>query len=147
MAQPAAMKTVKAQTFVFLFLLMPEIAMAQAFGDYGRAVGGAMPRQGGGGATGAPGGPAKNTDPRGFQGMRNAGGRAMPSLLIVASKQAFLYPRQDDETEQIEQLHEGEALVPMIQTKGGNEWYMVKTQKGTIGWIKSSDVREETAKK
>ncbi|HEU4342179.1 MAG TPA: hypothetical protein VFU31_11460, partial [Candidatus Binatia bacterium] len=131
----------------FLFLLVPEITLAQAFGDYGRAVGGAMPRQGGGGSTGAPGGPAKHTDAGGFQGTRGVGGRAIPSLLIVASKQAFLYPRQDDETEQIEQLHEGETVVPMIQTKGGNEWYMVKTQKGTMGWIKSSDVREQNTKK
>ena len=34
----------------------------------------------------------------------------------------------------------------MGQSNGGNEWYMVKTQKGLVGWIKSADVRTETAK-
>lgn len=35
----------------------------------------------------------------------------------------------------------------MIQSTGGNDWFMVKTQKGIIGWIKSSDVRSAKIKK
>jgi hypothetical protein len=66
--------------------------------------------------------------------------------LVVASKEAALYPRQDDEAEKIDRLLQGETLVPMVQIAGGNEWYMVKTYKGLIGWVKSSDVRTETAK-
>jgi hypothetical protein len=66
--------------------------------------------------------------------------------LVVASKEAALYPRQDDEAEKIARLLQGETLVPMVQIAGGNEWYMVKTDKGLIGWVKSSDVRTETAK-
>jgi hypothetical protein len=67
--------------------------------------------------------------------------------LVVASRQAVLYPRQDDEAEKIADLSQGDTLVPMGQSNSGNEWYMVKTQKGLIGWVKSSDVREETGKK
>jgi NOL1/NOP2/fmu family ribosome biogenesis protein len=67
--------------------------------------------------------------------------------LVVASKDAGLYPRQDDESEKIVQLARGETVTPMVQTAGGSEWYMVKTQKGLIGWVKASDVREEKVKK
>ena len=35
----------------------------------------------------------------------------------------------------------------MIQSAGGNEGFMVKTQKGIIGWIKSRDMRAEKIKK
>ena len=66
--------------------------------------------------------------------------------MIVASKKAALYPRQDDETEKIAELVQGDALIPMAQSNGGNDWYMVKTQKGMIGWIRSSDVSKETYK-
>ena len=67
--------------------------------------------------------------------------------MVVASRQAALYSRQDDEAEKIADLFQGDTLIPMVQSNGGNEWYMVKTQKGLIGWIKSADVRPETAKK
>ena len=67
--------------------------------------------------------------------------------LIVAAKQALLFPRQDDEAEKITSLAQGEVLVTLLQATGGNDWYMVKTQKGLIGWVKSSDVREQSVKK
>lgn len=122
---------------------------AQAFGEYGRIVGG-IPQ--GKGVTGprAPGGVTPGGVTPGGSGSGAVGevlGRAMPTRLVVASKVAGLYPRQDDETEKLDQLSEGEALVPMVQSAGGNDWFMVKTQKGVIGWIKSADVREEKIKK
>jgi hypothetical protein len=72
---------------------------------------------------------------------------ALPSQLIVASKQAALYQSQDGESPIIAPLSEGETLIPLIQTKGGNDWYMVKTQRGFIGWIKALDVRVPISKK
>jgi hypothetical protein len=61
----------------------------------------------------------------------------------VASKEAALYPRQDDESEKIARLMEGETLVPLVQSEGGKGWYMVKTSNGLVGWVRSLDVREK----
>ncbi len=133
------MKTLTARIFGLVFLLSAHIVMAQAFGDYGRATG-AVPRDGSPRARGMTGVSPKHSQ----HGMRDAGGKPMAALLVVASKQAFLYPRQDDESEELEKLNAGDTLVPMMQTRGGSEWYMVKTQQGVIGWIKSSDVREQS---
>ena len=116
---------------------------AQAFGEYGRMLGGMPqgqgvtgPRTSGGGTPGGSGsGPLGEVKVKG-----------MPTRLVVASKVAGLYPRQDDEAEKLDQLQEGEALVPMVQSSGGNDWFMVKTHKGVVGWIKSVDVREEKLK-
>lgn len=116
---------------------------AQAFGEYGRAVGN-VPRGGpsfgggsrsGGGAGGASG------------GVGDIGGISMPSRLIVAADLAGLYPRQDSESQKIAELSKGEILIPMVQSAGGNDWYMVQTEKGTIGWVKSSVVRPDETKK
>jgi len=122
-----------------LFLTTP--VFAQAFGEYGRIVGsipqGAGPR--------APGNAPQGGSGSGEIG--DLGGKALPIRLVVAAKEAGLYPKQDDESEQLAQLSQGETLVPMLQSSGGNAWFMVRTQKGIIGWVKSTDVREEKAKK
>src|SRR5262247_3433866 len=115
---------------------------AQAFGDYGRTLGGIPHGQGITGSR-APGGVI--TQGGSGNGVGDVGGRALPTRLVVASKVAGLYPRQDEETEVIDKLAEGEMLVPMMQSSGGNDWFMVKTQRGTVGWVKSVDVREEKA--
>jgi hypothetical protein len=116
---------------------------AQAFGEYGRILGG-MPH---GGVTGprAPGGVTEGGANGGIVG--EVGPRGLPTRLVVASKNTGLYPRQDDESEKIEQLSQGDALIPMVQSAGGNDWFMVKTTKGVIGWVKSIDVKEEKLKK
>ena len=49
--------------------------------------------------------------------------------------------------EKIAQLSEGDKLVPLLQSEGSINWYMVKTEKGIIGWVKSSDVRKDESKK
>ena len=121
------------------FLTTP--LFAQAFGEYSRAVGG-VPQ---GVGPRAPG-----SAPQGGSGSDNVGdlgGKALPSHLVVAAKGAALYPKQDDESEKLAQLAQGEILVPMVQSNGGNDWFMVKTQKGVIGWVKYTDVREDKAKK
>ena len=124
---------------LFSFVI-PAAVFAQAFGEYGRALGG-VPH--GRGITGsrAPGGVTQGG--KGTGGVGDVGGRALPTRLVVATKDAGLYPRQDDEAERLAQLAQGEAIIPMVQSAGGNEWYMVKTQKGLVGWVKATDVREE----
>jgi hypothetical protein len=71
----------------------------------------------------------------------------LPARLVVAAKDAGLFPRQDEESERIVGLSEGESLVPLVQSEGGSQWFMVKTQKGLVGWIKSADVKQEVQKK
>jgi SH3-like domain-containing protein len=39
-------------------------------------------------------------------------------------------------------MEKGENLVPMAQSAGFEKWYMVRSQKGLVGWIKASDVDE-----
>jgi hypothetical protein len=116
------------------------LVFAQAFGEYGRAVG-SVPH--GTGITGSrtPGGITQGG------GVGDLGGRGLPTRLVVATKDASLYPRQDEESEKLIQLAQGDTLTPMVQSAGGSEWYMVKTQKGVVGWIRSIDVREEKIKK
>ena len=125
-------------------LYSASMVFAQAFGEYGRIVGGVPQGQG---VTGprAQGGVTPGGSGSGAVG--DVRGRGMPTRLVVASKVAGLYPRQDDEAEKLDQLSEGEALVAMVQSSGGNDWFMVKTQKGVVGWIKSADVRQEKIKK
>ncbi|HXF76823.1 MAG TPA: hypothetical protein VNN13_12070 [Methylomirabilota bacterium] len=124
--------------------LIHSSAFAQAFGEYGRAVGG-VPH--GRAVTGSPlpgGGKQGVTS---FGGVGDIGGRRIPSRLVVGSNGAGLYQRQDEESQKLAQLAHGEILTPMVQSAGGNEWYMVKTQGGMIGWIRANDVREEKVKK
>jgi hypothetical protein len=127
-------------------LLIPTVVFAQAFGEYGRAVG-SIPH--GQGITGgkAPGGANQGNVSGGGGGVGEIGGRGLPVRLVVVSQSTWLYPRQDGEAEKIAQLTQGESLVPMVQSAGGSEWFMVKTQKGLVGWVIGADVREEKTKK
>ncbi|MGH7886838.1 MAG: hypothetical protein ACREPG_03165, partial [Candidatus Binatia bacterium] len=101
---------------VVLDLAICRSGFAQAFGDYGRTLGGIPHGQG---ITGprAPGGVTQGGG--GNSGVGDIGGRGLPIRLVVASKVAGLYPRQDEEAEKIDQLSEGETLVPMVQSIGG----------------------------
>lgn len=119
--------------------------LAQAFGEYGRAVG-SVPH--GRGITGSgPSGRSGSGQGNIYGGVGDLGGRSIPARLIVVRKDAGLFPRQDEESQKIAQLTEGEKLVPMLQTEGGGQWFMVKTEKGLVGWVKSNDVRSDKTQK
>jgi hypothetical protein len=142
------MKTSKlvAVSAMLTLLLIPQMVFSQAMGEYGRTLGGVSQRKGNA-TPQASTAPRKNTKGKAvFQGIGDLGHRPVPSGLTVV-RQAGLYSRQDDEAEKIDQLFEGETLIPMGHSIGGSEWYMVKTSKGLIGWVKSADIREQTAKK
>lgn len=136
------MKVVQMATVFYLVIaLMPATVHPQGITEYGRSVGsvpqGVGPR--------APG-----TAPQSGSGSGGVGevmSKALPLRLVVAVKAAGLYPKQDDESEKVIELSQGESLVPMVQSSGGNDWYMVRTEKGMIGWVKSAEVREEKLKK
>ncbi len=138
------MKLLKSLSLAFaLTFSIPAPVMAQAFGEYGRTLSGITQQRGVGPS--ALGGSSR--DGGGKSGVGDLGGHAVPSRLIVAARGAVLFPRQDDQAEKITDLAQGEILVPLLQTAGGNDWYMVKTQKGLVGWVKSSDVGEQPLKK
>ena len=137
------MKFTQSSSFgILLTFLIPTLVMAQAFGDYGRTLGGVTQKQGGVGPN-VPGGLSQG----GKHALGDTGAGSLPSRLVVASTEAPLYPRQDDEAEKITRLRQGEVLVPMLQAVGSTGWYMVKTQKGLVGWVKSTDVLEQSVKK
>ncbi len=142
------MQTIKAlMVGLLLGFLAPGQLLAQAIGEYGRTVGGVGQRQGDVNQKASRALSQNNKGKGVVEGIGDAGGRPVPSALVVASRQAGLYPRQDDEAEKIAELSQGDTLIPLGQSNGGNEWYMVKTPKGLVGWIKSADVRTETEKK
>lgn len=138
------MKKTTTLSLLGLVLLIPPPVFAQAFGEYGRAVG-SVPHGKGITGSGPSGGGGHGSVSGG--GVGDLGGHALPVRLVVAAKNAGLFPRQDDESEKIAQLTEGDNLVPMVQSEGANPWYMVRTQKGLVGWVKSVDVRQEKTKK
>jgi len=134
---------------IFLFLLSAAFAFAQGFLEYGKSLGDVVQRKQSAGPKGPTG--AKELDKgkslsKGLQ--RELGAPSFPSVLTVISKEARLYTGHDEFASKVAHLSQGEKLVPMIQTDGGNAlWYMVKTQTGTMGWVKASDVRVETIQK
>jgi hypothetical protein len=137
-------KLVKGVLPSLLLCLLPTVVFAQGFFEYGRAVGSVPHGQGITGSK-ATGGAVHGGGAVG--GIGDIGGRALPARFVVSAKTTGLYPRQDEETEKIEQLSQGDALSPMVQSAGNNSWYMVKTSKGLVGWVKGTDVREEAIKK
>lgn len=67
----------------------------------------------------------------------------IPSTLTVKRSMAYLYAQQDDQSPAINKLDQGEKLIPVGKAYGGGEtWYMVRTQKGALGWVRSSDIAE-----
>src|SRR5262249_19295224 len=62
------------------------------------------------------------------------------SALTVTTVDARLYPRQDSESKFITTLDKGEQLQPLAHGVGNQDWYMVKTSKGIIGWVQGIDV-------
>ena len=140
------MKTKKAIILSAIVLFIsPEVAFVQSFTEYGRTLGGVGGKQNSANSRTAKT-QSTNKGKATIQGVGDVGARPLPSGLIVESKKASLYRRQDDETEKVAELSQGDALIPMAAINGGKNWYMVKTQKGLIGWVRSSDVRDGTYK-
>jgi hypothetical protein len=131
---------------MLLVFLAPCELLGQAIGEYGRIVEGTRQRTGS--ASPKASRPSQNAKGKAVvQGIGDTGGRPIPSGLIVVSRKIGLYPRQDDTAEKITELSQGDTLVPMGQSNGGNDWYMVKTQQGLVGWVKAVEVREDAENK
>ena len=64
------------------------------------------------------------------------------TMLTVKGSRAYLFTEPEGRSHVVAELEPGEKLVPLVNVIGsGESWYMVKTQKGTVGWVKASDVQ------
>ena len=62
------------------------------------------------------------------------------SILIVNKTPAYLRTQQQPDAEVVAELSKGDKLTPLANAVGSHSWYLVQTQKGSTGWIQSSDV-------
>lgn len=129
---------------VFSLFLMPERIGAQAIFEYGKSLRTLNDRRPmidpksfnapstGRNATSSPG--------RSLQGTAEV---SIPRLLSVNQGAASLYARQDQESEVVAKLAEGDKLTTLGKAAGSEQtWYMVRTQDGAIGWVAASSVIE-----
>jgi clan AA aspartic protease (TIGR02281 family) len=59
----------------------------------------------------------------------------------VAKPGVKLYARQEEQSEVVAEIGPGEKLSPLAATSAKDPWYLVKTEKGVLGWIKASDIQ------
>jgi hypothetical protein len=63
-----------------------------------------------------------------------------PPTLAARATGVALYAQQDAEANRIATLEEGETVFPMIEAVGRETWYMVRTQRGLVGWVRAADM-------
>ena len=65
----------------------------------------------------------------------------IPKVLRVKRDEIVIRGRYDNQSEALVKLMGGDELVPLGKVSGAGEfWYMVKTKKGTVGWVREADV-------
>ena len=74
-----------------------------------------------------------------FLAWDRAGAAGAPAL-TVGDSGAYLFASQNDKGEIIDKLERGEDLTPLASSAGATTWFLVRTRKGVIGWVRSSDV-------
>ena len=67
-------------------------------------------------------------------------GAAGAPALTVGDSGAYLFASQNDKGEILGKLERGEDLTPLASSAGATTWFLVRTRKGVIGWVRSSDV-------
>ena len=129
-------------------VLASTAVFSQSIGEYSRAIGTVTSKKGttvpGSGKSIAPSG--KNAKSI-VQGVGGTEIRSIPSSVTVRFKEASLYARSDELSDK-KPLAMGDKLTPMREAVGVNAlWYMVKTEAGMVGWVKSSDVETDSSVK
>ena len=67
----------------------------------------------------------------------------LPTTLTVKEDETQVYGQQDEYSARVEKAQKGATLTPMGQaTVNGEKWYMVRSQQGTVGWVKAAMVEE-----
>jgi len=75
---------------------------------------------------------------------------AVPTILIplkvfAKSSGAVVRAGQDPQSQVVAKLEKGDELATLGNSSGaGEDWYMVKTAKGLIGWVKAAEVEQPT---
>jgi len=120
--------------------LSAEHLSAQAIIEYGKGLERVSPPTGGG--LKAPG--AARRGGGGSQGpSADIPAITLPTALTVKEDEAQVYAQQDEYSARVEKAQKGATLTPMGQaTLNGEKWYMVRSQQGTIGWVKAALVEE-----
>ena len=72
--------------------------------------------------------------------LSHADGAQSSPALSARENGVGLYAQQDAETAPIGKLEKGEELFPMVEAVGREIWYMVRTQRGLVGWVRGADV-------
>ena len=67
----------------------------------------------------------------------------IPKVLRVKRDEIVIRGRHDNQSEALVKSMGGDELVPLGKVSGAGEfWYMVKTKKGTVGWVREADVED-----
>jgi Bacterial SH3 domain len=59
--------------------------------------------------------------------------------LTIRESGASLYSQQEVESDKIATLQKGETLILLAEAVGQQTWYMVKTARGLVGWVRAAD--------
>jgi hypothetical protein len=129
-----------------LIFIGPQMILAQAITEYGKVVGGTKQRHANTSPRASSGKQRGNNKAGVVQGLADVPTHSLPSSLTAESKGAALHARHDELSDKLADVLQGEVLLPVAETTAGStHWYMVKTQKGVIGWVKSADVAKESS--
>lgn len=134
---------------VSFFLLDQQKIEAQGIIEYGKQLEGLKKRRPSGKRMRLPPVTRGGANPGGnSETIENSSITPVPSMLAVKGSEANLHVSQDAHSEVITRLERGEKLTTLGTAFGsGGVWYMVKTQKGTIGWVSSSNVADVSGNK
>jgi clan AA aspartic protease (TIGR02281 family) len=59
----------------------------------------------------------------------------------VAKPGVKLYARQEEPSEVVAEIEPGEKLLLLASTSAKDPWYLVRTEKGLMGWVRSSAIQ------
>src|SRR3954447_360742 len=65
---------------------------------------------------------------------------ADPAAALTVNRTATpLYSRQDERSDVLANLQNGESLIPIAEAVGTETWYLVQTRRGLTGWVGGTD--------
>ena len=71
-----------------------------------------------------------------------AAAQQSPPTFLVAGTETYLFNEPEQHSQPVAKLERGEKLIPIANAAGrGESWYMVRSAKGTVGWVRASQVQ------